>query len=43
MPSELDLLFNRMYQLQRENLRLKRIGLTVLVLIGAGLLMGQSR
>jgi len=43
MPSDLDLLSNRVDRLQRENLRLKRIGLSVLVLIGAGLLTGQSR
>jgi hypothetical protein len=42
MPSDLDLLCHRMDQLQRENRSLKRIGLIVLVLIGAGFLMGQS-
>ena len=42
MPSDLDFLCRRMDQLQRENRSLKRIGLIVLVLMGAGFLMGQS-
>ena len=42
MASELLLLSNAVERLQRENLRLKRIGMGLLVLIGATLLMGQS-
>ncbi len=43
MPSHPELLSNQLDQIQRENLRLKRTGLSLLVLIGAALLMGQSR
>jgi hypothetical protein len=43
LPSEFDLLSNAVQRLEREYLRLKRIGISLLVLIGAALLMGQSR
>jgi len=43
MCSDLDFLSNPADRLQHEDLRLKRIGVSVLVLIGAALLMGQSR
>jgi len=42
MPSSLDLLSDAVRRLERENLRLKRIGITLLVVIAAILVMGQS-
>jgi hypothetical protein len=43
MPTDLDSLSNAVERLERENLRLKRIGISLLVLAGATLTMGQSR
>jgi len=42
MPSSVDLLSDAVQRLERENLRLKRIGISLLVVIGATLVMGQS-
>jgi hypothetical protein len=42
MASNLDLLSDTVLRLERENLRLKKIGISLLVLIGAALVMGQS-
>jgi hypothetical protein len=43
MALNLDLLSDAVERLQRDNLRLKRIGMSLLILIGAALVMGQSR
>jgi hypothetical protein len=43
MPSNLDLLSDAVMRLERENLRLKKVGMGLLILIGAALVMGQSR
>jgi hypothetical protein len=42
MGSDIDLVSNAIERLQRENLRLKRIGICLLVLIGAAFVMGES-
>ena len=41
MASNLDLLSDTLLRLERENLRLKKIGISLLVLIGAVVAMGQ--
>ena len=42
MPNDLEILMGRVERLERENLRLKRLGITALILIGAALAMGQA-
>ena len=42
MPTDVDVLKRRVEQLERENVRFKRLGVAALVLIGAGLAIGQA-